>query len=642
MRTAVLLIVLASACLAPAAEPREDFLRIDRPLALGYARVQERLEAVRALRPTVGLHLSGGSARAFAHLGVLRRLEEEGLYPDVVVTNSMGSVIGLLYAAGVPLDVIEELFQYIDFGELFTLKLPTGGGLADLRGMSALLQALVGEVDVAELPIPVVVVCEDLVSMRRVLVAEGPFGEVLRAVVAIPALFEPVELAGLTLIDGGITNLVPLEPFAGLNEAVISATAFYNRDLEPKDPFTIFTMAVNIGKSRTAVQDLRRFQPLLIRTDVEEFSFMGWHQLALIQGRGYDSCAERIGELRAYLERSGVPLPLPDPRGAAAERYRRRWRDIRGRLEAGQSLPLPGGYHALQLHPLVLRRYRGSNRLVQANFAAASYLYERGYGGLRLGLLSDLGSRHGAFLDLDAAPGGVLALELENHLFFTLDGALLQDPSSYHLLRASLEPAVAGWLSGGPFLLGELLVPLQGGEPAMRTAGGLRARARGPGTRAGAQLGGFWASPSTAGLEAELYLRQRLAGPLHAFGRALLHACGQGMEAPGYNDFYRGILPSAPLASFAVFNAELILAPASLALPLWESVIFRRLELSAFGDLFWREAAGLSSDIALSLGASLQGEAGLWGLIPLRAMLSAGYDLAEGRAFVSLNLGRLF
>src|SRR4030042_1383522 len=183
---------------------------------------------------------------------------------------------------------------------------------------------------------PVVVVCEDLVSMRRVLVAEGPFGEVLRAAIAIPALFEPVELAGLTLIDGGITNLVPLEPFAGLNEAVISATAFYNRDLEPKDPFTIFTMAVNIGKSRTAVQDLRRFQPLLIRTDVEEFSFMGWHQLALIQGRGYDSCAERIGELRAYLERSGVPLALPEPLRAAALR--------RGQLPGREGIrrPAPG------------------------------------------------------------------------------------------------------------------------------------------------------------------------------------------------------------------------------------------------------------------------------------------------------------
>jgi predicted acylesterase/phospholipase RssA len=641
MRSAVLLIVLASACLAPAAEPREDFLRIDQPLALGYARVQERLEAVRALRPTVGLHLSGGSARGFAHLGVLKRLEEEGLYPDVIVTTSMGSVIGLLYAAGVPLDVIEELFQYIDFGELFTLKLPTGGGLADLRGMSALLQALVGEVDVAELPIPVVAVCEDLVSMRRVLVAEGPFGEVLRAAIAIPALFEPVELEGLTLIDGGITNLAALEPFAGLNEAVIAATAFYNRDLEPKDPFTVITMAVNIGKSRTAVEDIRRFQPLLIRTDVEEFSFMGWNQLAQIQDRGYASCSERIGDLRAYLERTGVPLPLPDPRGATPERYRRRWRDIKGRLEAGQRLPLPRGFGALQAHALVLRRYRGSNRLVQANYAAASFLYEKGSSGLRLGLLSDLGSRHGAFLDLDTAPGA-LRLELENYLFFTLEDALLRDPASYHLLRVSLEPAVAGWLSGGPFLLGELLVPLQGGEPLVRAAGGLRARARGPGTRAGAQLDGFWASPSTTGLEAELYLRQRLAGPLHAFGRALLHACGQGTEAPGYNDFYRGILPSAPLSSFAVFNTELIVAPASLALPLWESVIFRDLELSAFGDLFWEEAADLSADLALSLGVSLQGEAGLWGLLPLRAMLSAGYDMGKRRAFVSLNLGRPF
>ena len=137
-------------------------------------------------------------------------------------------------------------------------------------------------------------------------------------------------------------------------------------------------------------------------------------------------------------------------------------------------------------------------------------------------------------------------------------------------------------------------MPLQGGEPAMRAAGGLRARARGPGTRAGAQLGRILGLSATAGLEAELYLRQRVAGPLQAFGRALLHACGQGREAPGYNDFYRGILPAAPLASFAVFNAELILAPASLALPLWESVIFRRLELSAFGDLLWGEAAGLS------------------------------------------------
>ncbi len=642
MRVVTLLVILAGLGAALAAEPNEDFLRIDQPLALGYDRVQERLEAVRASRPTVGLHLSGGSARAFAHLGVLRRMEQEGIYPDVVVTNSMGSVIGLLYAAGVPLEVIEEIFQTVDFGELFTLKLPTAGGVADLRGLAALMQALVGDLDVSELPIPVVVVCEDLVSMHRVLLAEGSLGEVLRAAIAIPALFEPVELEGLTLIDGGITNLVPLEPFAGLTEAVISATAFYNPKLEPKDPFTVFNMAINIGKSRTGVADIGRFQPFLIRTDVEQFSYMGWHQLAQIESRGYDSCSERIGELRAYLGRTGVPLPLPDPRAEVGERYRQRWGDIKRRLHAGQTLPLPHGFGALQVHPLVLRQYRASNRLVQSNYAAASLLYESGYSGLRLGLLSDLSSRHGAFLNLRTAVGGALSLELENYAFLTLAGSDLRDPASYHLLRAGLDWPLADWLSGGPFLLGELLLPLQGEPPEARVAAGLRAEARGPGTLAGAQLDGFWASPRTAGLEGELFLRRLVARPMYLFGRALLHACWQGAEAPGYNDFYRGILPADPLASFAVFNAELILAPASLAVPLWESVIFRELELSAFADLLWEEAVDLSGDVAPSLGVSLRGEAALWGLIPLQAMLSAGYDLREGRAFVTLNLGQPF
>jgi NTE family protein len=642
MRPFSLLLILTVTCAALGAEPREDFLRIDQPLELGYVRVRERLEAVRTGRPAVGLHLSGGSARAFAHLGVLKRLEQEGIHPDVIVTNSMGSVVGLLYAAGVPLEVIEQVFQTIDFGELFTLKLPTAGGIADLRGLLALVQALVGDVDVAELPIPVVVVCEDLRSMRRVLLADGDLGEVLRAAIAIPGLFEPVQRDGLTLIDGGITNLVPLAPFAGLTEAVISATAFYNRQLEPKDPFTVLNMAINIGKSRTGVQDIQRFQPFLIRTDVEQFSFMGWHELAEIERRGYGSCSERIEELRAYLAASGVPLPLPDRRAAEAERYRQRWQSLQRRLAAGWMLPLPRGFGALQVHPVTLRRYRALNRLVQANYAAASFLYERGYSGLRLGLVSDLRSRHGAFLDLSTAVAGCLSMGLENYAFLTLEGSAVERPATYHLLRAALPWPLAEGLAAGPFLAGELLVPLEAAEPAARVASGLRAQARGPNTLAGAQLSGFWGYPRIHGLEGELHLRQRVAGPVHLSGRALLHTCWQGAEAPGYNDFYRGFLPADPLVSFAVFNAELILAPASLAVPLWESVIFKNLELSAFCDLFWAEAAELSGRVTPAVGASLQGDAALWGLIPLQAMLSAGYDLGSERAFFTLNLGKPF
>jgi predicted acylesterase/phospholipase RssA len=85
----------------------------------------------------------------------------------------MGSIIGLLYAAGVPLEVMEDIFRHFEYSELFTFKIPLRGGFMDLRGLLSLAQALVGNVDIAELPIPVVVVCEDLRSMRQVILCRG-------------------------------------------------------------------------------------------------------------------------------------------------------------------------------------------------------------------------------------------------------------------------------------------------------------------------------------------------------------------------------------------------------------------------------------------------------------------------------------
>ena len=126
MRTLAVLALLltwTSPVLLPA--PREEFFDIDRPIYLGFEEIEARLGSLREQRPVVALHLSGGSARAFCHLGVLKRLEEQGVVPDLVVTNSMGSIIGLLYAAGVPVEVMEDLFRSVDYSQLFTPKLPT-------------------------------------------------------------------------------------------------------------------------------------------------------------------------------------------------------------------------------------------------------------------------------------------------------------------------------------------------------------------------------------------------------------------------------------------------------------------------------------------------------------------------------------
>ena len=129
------------------------------------ARIQARTGG---LRTPVGLVLSGGSARAFAHIGVLRRLEEAGIVPDFIVANSMGSIIGLLYAAGLSPGQIYQLVSSTDLGRLFEPVLPLGGGILDPGRFSDLIRLYLGDLRLEDLPIPILVACEDLKTKRAI------------------------------------------------------------------------------------------------------------------------------------------------------------------------------------------------------------------------------------------------------------------------------------------------------------------------------------------------------------------------------------------------------------------------------------------------------------------------------------------
>lgn len=651
MRVGLLGIALAG-WTAPAARPvpPAGFFDIDQPVWLGAEELAARLQPARAARPIVALHLSGGSARAFCHLGVLKRMEEQGLRPDLIVTNSMGSIIGLLYAAGIPVEVIEDIFRSLDYERLFTPRLPSGGGMVDLRGLLALAGGLVGEVDISELPIPIVVVCADLRSMKRVILCRGDFLTVLQAAIAIPALFEPVELDGFLLVDGGINNLVPLEPFMALADATVSSTAFYNRRREPSDPFTALLMGLDIAKNWGAVRDIKAYQPFLIRNDVEELTFMGYQHLDAIIRRGYESCARRIEELELYLGRRGVPAPLPEPpaRRRLGAEYESRWKRIKRGLRAGLAPPLPRGFGAFQVHPLVLRRYRGANRMEQANYLAASYLYEAGSSRLRAGALTDLAGGWGGLLYLETALGGRLQVGLRNYAFFRVDGAEMDNPRSYHHLFGSLPQALGERLVAGPFLSAELRVDLDDGGEELDFSAGLDVRlsALSSGDFLHERLAWFARLDGIEGVWNELSARKRLFGPLSLFSRVLVKAALPSPAGPGlrltYNDFFRGAGREAAMGSFAVLNSELVLSPRSFSPTFWEAVILKEIELAAFCDLFWAEAASLSRKLDPSVGLSLKADAAFLGLLPLTAVLSGGYDLDAERAFFTLNLGAVY
>jgi NTE family protein len=577
-------------------------------------------------------------------------MEEQGIHPDLIVTNSMGSIIGLLYAAGVPVDVMEDMFRRVDYSQLFTGKLPSSGGLMDMRGLLALTRELVGEIDISELPIPVIAVCEDLRTMRRVILCRGDFLTVLQAAIAIPAVFETVDTEGMLLIDGGASNLVPLSAFMELAEVNISSTAFYNRNHEPSDPLSVLHTTFNITKSRSAVEDIKRFKPFLIRNDVEHFTYMGWRQMEEIILKGYQSCDDRIEALEHLLHERGIktPLPVPQYQQPYRERYESRWAEIYRKLTAGQPLYLPEGFGAVQIHLQLMKLYRRDNRLEQNNYLGLSYLYERGYGSVQFGALSDLGQKWGLHLDLDTALWGRLLLGLHNFFFFTWDGTEASQPYTYQHLRLSL-PCLAGpRLLLRPFTGAELSISLPDGEENLFIESGLDLRLFSLQNEDFLQerLAYFIGLPGIHGLANELMVRKRIIGPLHVYSRVLLRSCFD----PGvnkaltltHNDFFRGLGRGIDMGSFAVMNNDIILAPESLFFTLWETFMFKGFELSGFCDLFLPEAVELSQELEPSFGLSLKAELALMGLFTTTAVFSGGYDMGTEAPFFSLNLGAVY
>ena len=220
----------------------------------------------------------------------------------------MGSIVALLYGAGLSPEQIITVCSSINMGQLFDLTLPLGGGFLDTSRFSALVENFLGEgLRLEDLPIPVMVVSEDLATKRQILIAEGDFISILEASFVLPVYFSPVEYNGHLLIDGGMTNLVPLKVAYDYSHTVVVSTTFYEGiGINLRNSVSIVNVAFDIGKRRQGVVELLSYPDTLwIRCDVEGFSFMDFSAIGEIVVKGYDSAAAHKDEL-ARLDARGA------------------------------------------------------------------------------------------------------------------------------------------------------------------------------------------------------------------------------------------------------------------------------------------------------------------------------------------------
>ncbi|MCK6406278.1 MAG: patatin-like phospholipase RssA [Rhodocyclaceae bacterium] len=171
----------------------------------------------------IGVALGSGSARGWAHIGVLRALTQIGVRPDIVCGTSIGAFVGAAHAAG-ELDRLDEWARGLTWQKVVGFfDIGARGGLIKGEKLTAFLLSHFVDRDIAELPVAFGTVATDLATGREIWLREGSVADAVRASVALPGLLAPVQHGEQLLVDGGLVNPVPVSLCRALGADIVIA-----------------------------------------------------------------------------------------------------------------------------------------------------------------------------------------------------------------------------------------------------------------------------------------------------------------------------------------------------------------------------------------------------------------------------------
>jgi NTE family protein len=194
-------------------------------------KAEEPVEPRIRQRPTIGLALGGGAARGFAHIGIMQRLIEAGIKPDVIAGTSIGALAGGLYAAG-RLDPFAEwsqqltrrsVFGYLDFSF-------SGAGLIGGDRLADRLNRELAGLTIEELSVRFAAIATEVGTGHEIWLTRGRLVDALRAAYALPGIFAPVLIGQRWLVDGALVNPVPVSAARALGARLVIAVNL-NSDL---------------------------------------------------------------------------------------------------------------------------------------------------------------------------------------------------------------------------------------------------------------------------------------------------------------------------------------------------------------------------------------------------------------------------
>lgn len=246
----------------------------------------------------LGIALSGGGARGFAHVGALKALEEHGMRPDVIAGVSAGSVVAVLYAAGVSIDKMMSIFSDMKFRDFceFTVR---GGGFFKIDKFRRYIQHIIGDrySNLEDLDIPTYIGVTDFDNGRPVEFHTGPICDIMTASCSIPILFQPVEINGTRYVDGGVMKNMPSWILRDKCETLIgvNCSPFVNRKTK-NSIFEVGMRTYNIMAKANQREDMKLCDIAVEIPEIATYKVFNLKHINQVYIRGYAATKKLIKE----------------------------------------------------------------------------------------------------------------------------------------------------------------------------------------------------------------------------------------------------------------------------------------------------------------------------------------------------------
>jgi len=257
-----------------------------------------------AAKYNIGLALSGGGVKGFAHAGALMALEEEGIKPDIISGTSSGAVVGALYSAGhSPVDIC-NLFKNKEFNDFVEFTIPKSG-IFSTAGFLKFLKDNIKYKNLEDLPIPLFVVATNLDIGESMIFREGELHKRVMASACVPVLFNPIDINGVKYVDGGIFKNFPVSPIREICNTVIGINASpLVSEKYSKNIVGIAERSYHFMFRANTIEDKRMCDVLVEVESVMQYRTFDLNKVDVIFWQGYQKMKE---ELKKHSSLTTIP-----------------------------------------------------------------------------------------------------------------------------------------------------------------------------------------------------------------------------------------------------------------------------------------------------------------------------------------------